>query len=92
MVRWCGCAVLCLSILGPVGPRKLLRLLSPASPDRIALLSDADRLDDVPQGVLPQASCSLPEMPAGSYAPMPVAPVGMQSRTWNEFTRAPPAA
>ncbi len=92
IVRRAAIVFLCLSILGPVGPRKLLRLLAPVSPDQVALVSDSDRLDDLPQGVLPQPEGIVPVARTGSKTAEPDAPARRDAQCRIETSRSPPAA
>ncbi len=92
MVRLAGILFLSLSILGPVGPRKLLRLLAPVSPDQVALVSDSDRLDDLPQGVLPQPDGIAPVARTGRETAEPMAPVRRDAQCRTETSRSPPRA
>jgi hypothetical protein len=88
-VRWAATAVLCFVLLGPFGPRKLLRMLTPV--DRVALLSDTDTADDVQPGILPQVGCFLPAPRTHASVPQDDRPLGRDSRGRVESSRSPPA-
>ena len=89
LIRWAVTGVLCFAILGPVGPRKLLRALAPV--DRVAMLADTDGVDDVQPGVLLQVGCFLPDPWPEAGVPRIERPMARDSRGRVESSRSPPA-
>jgi hypothetical protein len=88
-VRMALTAVVCFAILGPVGPRKLLRAVPPA--DRAGQLADTDGSDSVQPGVLPEAGFMPPSCGTRTEVREDVRPAGQDPRGRTESSRGPPA-